>query len=74
MCRERRNSIFLRVFVWLVLDAGLNFQNSGFAQPARTILREQPRARDLAFKHLTIDDGLSQGMVLAIHQDRQGFM
>lgn len=39
------------------------------AQPART-----SNALDLAFKHLTIDDGLSQGMVLAIHQDRQGFM
>lgn len=29
---------------------------------------------DIAFKHLTIDDGLSQSAVFAILQDRKGFM
>lgn len=32
------------------------------------------RARDLKFSHLTTNDGLSQGYVTAILQDRRGFM
>jgi ligand-binding sensor domain-containing protein len=33
-----------------------------------------PRVRDLKFAHLTTNDGLSQGYVTAILQDRRGFM
>jgi hypothetical protein len=32
------------------------------------------QARPLAFKHLTIDDGLSQSLIHAILQDRKGYM
>ena len=32
------------------------------------------RARDLRFTHLTTNDGLSQGYVVDILQDRRGFM
>jgi len=32
------------------------------------------RSSDFRFKHLTIDDGLSQNAIFAILQDRQGFM
>jgi PAS domain S-box-containing protein len=66
---ERKNRIILSVFVLVVLGSILNLQNDSFAQPART-----SNHLDLAFTHLTIEDGLSQGMVNAIYQDRQGFM
>ena len=33
-----------------------------------------PRVKDLKFTHLTTNDGLSQGYVTAILQDRRGFM
>ena len=34
----------------------------------------QPSVRDLRFTHLTTNDGLSQGYVVSILQDRRGFM
>ena len=34
----------------------------------------QPVVKDLKFTHLTTNDGLSQGYVVAILQDRRGFM
>jgi ligand-binding sensor domain-containing protein len=43
-------------------------QNGGFNQTGR------PSAGDLRFTHLTTSDGLSQGYVTAILQDRRGFM
>ncbi len=30
--------------------------------------------KDISFEHLTVDDGLSQNTILAIHQDKQGFL
>ena len=44
--------------------------------PARSLPAHggQARARDLKFTHLTTNDGLSQGYVTAIVQDRRGFM
>jgi ligand-binding sensor domain-containing protein/signal transduction histidine kinase len=37
-------------------------------------VRTEPPVRDLRFTHLTTRDGLSQGYVTAILQDRRGFM
>jgi ligand-binding sensor domain-containing protein len=69
MRRERKNRITLSVFVLVVLCSILKFHSISFAQPART-----PNYLNLSFRHLTIEDGLSQGMVNAIYQDRQGFL
>ena len=44
-------------------------------QPNRTQAQGGPVVvRDLKFTHLTTNDGLSQGYVVAILQDRRGFM
>ncbi|MFQ5637355.1 MAG: two-component regulator propeller domain-containing protein [bacterium] len=44
------------------------------------LAQDSPAVNDLAppilprFDHITIEDGLSQGLIWAIHQDRRGFM
>ena len=67
-------------FVHLMTTAGLRGQPGGrAASPPRqhqNIHAQGGRARvkDLRFTHLTTNDGLSQGYVAAILQDRRGFM
>ena len=51
----------------LALDAPAHFRNMHTQVPPAMV-------RDLKFTHLTTNDGLSQGYVTAILQDRRGFM
>ncbi len=44
------------------------------ARPAQIASTSHVQVRDLNFTHLTTNDGLSQGNVTAILQDRRGFM
>ena len=60
-------------------NTGLRRDRHGRTDPARDFQNIHARAtdpvvRDLKFTHLTTNDGLSQGYVTAILQDRRGFM
>ncbi|MBL7957127.1 MAG: response regulator [Flavobacteriales bacterium] len=64
--RARSGIVVLRIVLWLVVPFAAS------AQPAAPIARHDTVT--LQFRHISIKDGLSQGMVHAITQDRYGFM
>ena len=49
-------------------------RQAGIASPGSTPSARGGRGADLKFTHLTTNDGLSQGYVVDILQDRRGFM
>lgn len=77
-CRRAVRRLFL-VCGALVLNVTLGFSRVAAAVPSaqsqdRSLPLGQPSVRDLRFTHLTTNDGLSQGYVVSILQDRKGFM
>src|SRR3954470_20144189 len=58
------------VFLWCIIHG--SYAAAPDPQPAK--LAPFALVRDLRFSHLTTNDGLSQGYVTAILQDRRGFM
>src|ERR1700738_2985067 len=61
----------MKVVLALITISGLTFL---LGSPALGLERGHADVRNLKFTHLTTSDGLSQGYVTAILQDRRGFM
>ncbi|MBK9319061.1 MAG: hypothetical protein IPM91_09750 [Bacteroidetes bacterium] len=66
---ENRSMATLKHFVFLIAVTAILTGSSGllFSQPGSDTLR-------MHFNHLSIKDGLSQGMVQCIIQDKEGYM
>ena len=62
--RARSGIVVLRIVLWLAVPFAAS------AQPAAPMARHDTIT--LQFRHISIKDGLSQGMVHAITQDRYG--
>jgi ligand-binding sensor domain-containing protein/signal transduction histidine kinase len=61
----------MKIALALIAISGLTFL---LGSPALGLERGHADVRNLKFTHLTTNDGLSQGYVTAILQDRRGFM
>lgn len=75
-CSTRVATTRRRLFAALVLLGSADWLPAAQSSPAPAspALSQPNLERKLRFEHLTIDDGLSQGMIYAISQDRQGYM